>query len=75
MHKFHPQGVTGVIILAESHISIHTWPEEKYAAIDIFMCGDTKPKLSVEYINRKFQPKKYTLKEIERKSEDEKLYI
>ncbi len=38
-HKFSPQGVTGVIVLQESHISIHTWPEYKYASIDFFSCG------------------------------------
>ncbi len=38
-HKFNPQGVTGVIIIAESHFSIHTWPEIGYAAIDLFTCG------------------------------------
>lgn len=40
-HQFSPQGVTGVVIIAESHICIHTWPEHSYAAVDIFTCGDT----------------------------------
>lgn len=40
-HKFSPIGVTGVLVLAESHLSIHTWPEEGYCAIDIFTCGDS----------------------------------
>lgn len=40
-HQFSPQGVTGVVIIAESHICIHTWPEHRYAAVDIFTCGDT----------------------------------
>lgn len=39
-HKFSPQGVSGVIVIAESHLSIHTWPESEYAALDIFTCGD-----------------------------------
>ena len=39
-HKFAPQGVTGVVAIAESHICIHTWPEYNYAAVDIFCCGD-----------------------------------
>lgn len=39
-HKFEPQGVSGVVVLAESHISIHTWPEYKYASCDFFTCGD-----------------------------------
>jgi S-adenosylmethionine decarboxylase len=39
-HKFSPQGVSGVIVIAESHLSIHTWPERAYAALDVFTCGD-----------------------------------
>lgn len=39
-HKFHPQGVTALGLLSESHISIHTWPEHGYAAADVFTCGD-----------------------------------
>ena len=39
-HRFQPQGVTGLALLAESHISIHTWPESGYAAVDVFTCGD-----------------------------------
>jgi S-adenosylmethionine decarboxylase len=39
-HKFSPQGVTGVVVIAESHISVHTWPEHGYAAVDMFTCGD-----------------------------------
>jgi S-adenosylmethionine decarboxylase len=42
-HKFSPQGVSGVAVLAESHISVHTWPEIGYAAFDVFMCGDAQP--------------------------------
>ncbi len=40
-HQFHPQGVTGILAIAESHFSIHTWPEYRYAAVDIFTCGTT----------------------------------
>jgi S-adenosylmethionine decarboxylase len=44
LHRFSPNGgVSGVAVLAESHISIHTWPERGYAAVDVFMCGDTEP--------------------------------
>ncbi len=39
-HKFAPQGVSGVVVIAESHIAIHTWPELGYAALDLFTCGD-----------------------------------
>lgn len=47
-------GLSGVILLSESHISIHTWPEEFYAAIDIFMCGNCDPLLSVQSIKSQF---------------------
>lgn len=50
------QGFTGVALLAESHISIHTWPEHGYAALDIFMCGDADPMLSLEVLKAYFQP-------------------
>jgi S-adenosylmethionine decarboxylase len=49
-HRFEPQGVSGVVILAESHISIHTWPEKGYAAMDFYTCGDhTDPSLACEF--------------------------
>ena len=54
-HKFQPQGVTAVALLAESHISIHTWPEKGMAVCDIFTCGEhTKPKKGVEYMQMMF---------------------
>lgn len=49
-------GVTGVVLLAESHISIHTWPEFGFAAADIFMCGNAQPQLALEVIALAFQP-------------------
>jgi len=53
-HKFSPQGVSGVAVLAESHISVHTWPEIGYGAFDVFMCGDAAPWRSVEVLKRAF---------------------
>jgi len=48
LHHFsHNGGVSGVAVLAESHISVHTWPERNYAAIDVFMCGHTSPELAL----------------------------
>jgi len=50
-HKFDPQGVTAIALLAESHISIHTWPEEGFAVCDVFTCGDhTVPRAGVSYM-------------------------
>jgi len=54
-HKFDPQGVTAVALLAESHISIHTWPEEGMAVCDVFTCGDhTVPEAGVQYMYEMF---------------------
>ena len=49
-------GVTGVVLLAESHISIHTWPEYGFAAADIFMCGEAQPRLALEVIEQALGP-------------------
>ena len=60
------QGVSGVAILAESHISIHTWPERNFAAFDIFMCGNTNPELSLNFLKKKFKPSKVEIKRLKR---------
>ena len=55
-HKFQPQGVTAVALLAESHISIHTWPEKGMAVCDVFTCGDTAtPEVGVEYMKEQLK--------------------
>ena len=55
-HKFQPQGVTAVALLAESHISIHTWPEKAMAVCDVFTCGDTAtPECGVEYMKEQLK--------------------
>lgn len=57
LHHFTPNGgVSGVAILAESHISIHTWPERDYAALDVFMCGGALPHLAIPVLKRAFEP-------------------
>jgi S-adenosylmethionine decarboxylase len=57
LHQFGDNGgVSGVVVLAESHISIHTWPERDFAAIDIFMCGACDPHRSVPLLQQAFQP-------------------
>ena len=54
LHRFSPQGVSGVAVLAESHISVHTWPESGYGAFDVFMCGDADPHRAVDVLRRAF---------------------
>ena len=61
-HRFEPQGVTAVGLLAESHLSIHTWPEHGYAAVDIFTCGeDARPRLACEYLARRLGAREQSL--------------
>ena len=59
-------GVTGVLLLAESHISIHTWPEYGFAAADIFMCGDAQPQLALQVIELALKPASRVVQTIER---------
>ncbi len=61
-YKFQPQGVTAVVLLSESHISIHTWPERQYASIDAYTCGKhTDPKKAIQYLREIFKPKKVNI--------------
>ena len=62
-HLFSSGGVTGFALLEESHISIHTWPERDFAAIDIFMCGDCQPHAAVQPMREAFKPNKVILTE------------
>ncbi len=66
-HMFNPYGVSGVVIISESHLAIHTWPELGYAAVDLFTCG-TKcdPKVAYEFLKRKFNSKKASFTELKR---------
>ena len=66
-NKFDPQGVTAIALLAESHISIHTWPESNYSAIDIFTCGQNmKPELASQYLIEALKAEEHFLRVIER---------
>ena len=57
LHHFEPNGgVSGVVVLAESHITIHTWPENGFAALDVFMCGECDPYKSIPVLKRAFEP-------------------
>ncbi|MBF0394153.1 MAG: adenosylmethionine decarboxylase [Alphaproteobacteria bacterium] len=67
MHHFSPNGgVSGVLVLAESHISIHTWPERGYAALDVFMCGDCDPYKTIPFLKGAFRPERVVLGEQKR---------
>lgn len=66
-HRFSPEGISGVIVIAESHLSIHTWPEYGYAAVDIYTCGDTThPEKACEYLAMAFEAQKTLLTVIKR---------
>lgn len=66
-HRFEPHGVSGVVVIAESHLSIHTWPELGYAAIDVYTCGNTAdPWLALQYLSEQFRSKTVTTSVIHR---------
>jgi S-adenosylmethionine decarboxylase len=66
-HRFSPQGVSGVVVIAESHLCIHTWPEYNYAAVDIFTCGDTiNPSDAVEILVNKLSAGESSFVELKR---------
>ena len=66
-HKFEPQGATVVVLLAESHLSIHTWPEYGYAAVDVYTCGSNlTPEAAVRYLARQLKPRRKSVLLLER---------
>ena len=66
-HRFSPQGVSGVVVIAESHLSVHTWPEYGYAAVDVFTCGTTvNPQIAAEVLIERLGSKNHSLTEIPR---------
>ncbi|MDC3168295.1 adenosylmethionine decarboxylase [Prochlorococcus sp. AH-716-D22] len=66
-NKFEPQGVTAIALLAESHLSIHTWPEAHYSAVDIFTCGQNmKPEISCKYLIQALMAEEHLLRIINR---------
>ena len=64
LHHFQPSGVSGVAVLAESHISIHTWPDVGYAALDVFMCGSANPDACVPVLRQAFKAKRVVVSEL-----------
>ena len=67
LHKFSPNGgVSGVAVLSESHISVHTWPEKGFAAFDVFMCGAAQPSKAIAVLEAAFKPKRVVVGEHKR---------
>ncbi|MDD5032622.1 MAG: adenosylmethionine decarboxylase [Candidatus Pacebacteria bacterium] len=67
VHKFNPQGISGLVLISESHISIHTWPEYGYMAVDVFTCGQTVKSFSVlSVLKEAFTPERVEVVEIKR---------
>lgn len=74
IHKFSPCGVSGIALISESHISIHTWPEAKYAGVDIYTCGKkTLPEKAADFLIKKLKSKKPSIIKIERGTYAEKI--
>ncbi len=66
-HEFNPFGISGVVVIAESHLSIHTWPEYRYAAVDIFSCGATlQPDEAARYLLQEFGAERTSIVELQR---------
>lgn len=65
-HRFSPSGVSGFAMLAESHISCHTWPDQNYAAFDIFMCGNSQPRLAITVLQDAFDAQIVHVQELHR---------
>jgi S-adenosylmethionine decarboxylase len=66
-HEFNPFGISGVVVIAESHLAIHTWPEYRYAAVDIFSCGDIlKPEVAANYLVEQFSAERTSVVEVQR---------
>lgn len=64
-HRFNPHGVSGVVVIAESHLAIHTWPEYGYAAVDLFTCGEVvDPWKAYEFLRKGLKPQSTSTKEI-----------
>ena len=71
-HHFEPQGVTGLALLAESHLSIHTWPESGYAAVDVFTCGDhTMPERACLVLRQELEATEHSLRSFQRETPPE----
>jgi len=64
VHHFKPNGISGVAVLAESHISIHTWPDAGYAALDVFMCGKASPDACIPVLREAFSASRVEVNEI-----------
>ncbi len=66
-HEFNPFGISGVVVIAESHLSIHTWPEYRYAAVDIFSCGEVlQPGVAASYLVEQFGAERASVVELQR---------
>jgi S-adenosylmethionine decarboxylase len=66
-HEFNPVGISGVVVIAESHLAIHTWPEHRYAAVDVFSCGDVlQPQVAADYLVEQLGASRASVVELQR---------
>ncbi|MCA2976699.1 MAG: adenosylmethionine decarboxylase [Myxococcaceae bacterium] len=65
-HRFEPQGASVVVLVAESHLSVHTWPERRYAAVDLLTCGHTLPDAGVACLVERFAPARHEVRRLDR---------
>ena len=66
-HEFNPVGISGVVVIAESHLAIHTWPEHRYAAVDVFSCGEVlQPQMAADYLVEQLGAARASVVELQR---------
>ena len=65
-HMFSPHGVSGVVVVAESHLAVHTWPEYGFAAVDYFTCGEVNAGVAIRYLEEEVGAERVTTREVER---------
>ncbi len=65
-HKFSPYGISGVVVIAESHLTIHTWPEHGYAAVDVFTCGDCDFQIAMDHIKNELEAERCSIFQFQR---------
>jgi len=70
-HSFAPQGVTGTVVIAESHVSVHTWPEHGYVSVDIFTCGGLDPRPAFVHLQKALKAREYRTLELVRGVDDD----
>lgn len=74
-HEFNPHGLSGVVVIAESHFAVHTWPEDRTAAVDLFTCSKIDPEPGLHYLEKAFGAKDMRITGVERGVRDDQFFV